>query len=72
MPSLKIPQPKPTPSKVTQYAFVHKVTDSEVSRDIRKLHGKYKALVSELLAEDGTVEGTILYVPGIPYRLLKK
>lgn len=43
--------------------------DSNVSVQLASVEN-YKALVTEV-TENGTVEGTILYIPGISYRTLQ-
>lgn len=58
--------------KVKQYdknAPIEWVMDSDVS--IKLVNG-YKALVTEVTDENGNVEGTILYIPGINYKTYKK
>lgn len=45
--------------------------DSDVSLTLGKL-ANYRALVSEVIDDEGNLEGTILYVPGISHQMLPK
>ena len=51
-------------------AAVELVTDTKLKTKLEVLEGGYTALVSEVIKE-GTIEGTILYVPGVTYKTLR-
>lgn len=64
MAKLKVNKTDPT-SAVTY------VLDSNVSVVLNKLDGAYHALVTEVYEADSPgIQGVILYVPGVTYKLL--